>query len=180
MTTSRSSVYGPMVIAFVSFLLVACGGSATTAGTTGPATYKGATYSTALGDATAKATGCVYTFSASGNISLDIAASGADGTATGTMAIGVVLKSPSPIAGQTCPQKSYTTNQSSNAVGGSYSNLSAQAGDAFNSWKFVGAQSGNTLVGSLTINVTTYDLDGGGSYITLTPVVISGYVLAKQ
>ena len=169
-----------MVIVFVSFLLVACGGSTTPPGATGTATYQGAVYSTALGSATAKATGCVYAFSASGNVSLDIAASGADGTASGTMAIGVVVTRQSTVAGQTCPQKSYTTNQSSNDIGGSYTHLTALAGDAFNSWQFVGAQSGNTMVGSLTLNVTTYDLDGGGSYTTFTPVVISGYVLTKQ
>ncbi len=180
MTKSTPCWTRPFLLGLASLLLAACGGGAPPSGVTGPATYQGAIYMTALGSATASATKCVYAFSVSGDITLSVTDSGANGMATGTMNIGVVVTTPSPVAGQSCPQKPYVANQSSNDVSGSYANLLAQAGDAFNAWQFTGAQSGNTLVGTLTLNVTTYDLDGGGSYVTFAPVAISGYVLTQQ
>ena len=146
------------------------------------ATYVGATYQTALGDAKGMASGCVYSFSVSGSLTLDIVGDTAlSGNVDG---LDVLRGVDRDAVSRRCRLHAgpYTVTPSSNDISGSYAAVSATAADgaAFNVVTFAGKQVGNTLTGSLTINVTTYDLDGGGSYVTFPPVVISGYTLTKQ
>jgi hypothetical protein len=148
----------------------------------GTATFVGATYTTELGKATGMASGCTYDFSATGTLTLAVVDDGSSGIATGALTLNVALVSPSPTPGVPCTEQTYSVTQSSNDISGSYSALSATTSDgsAFNVTQFSGSLSGNTLVGTLTLNVTTGDLDGGGSYTTFPPVVLSGYVLTRQ
>jgi hypothetical protein len=146
------------------------------------ATFVGATYQTALGNAKGMASGCVYSFSVSGSLTLDIVGDTAlSGNVTGSMSFAVSTVTQSPV-GVACTQGPYTVSLSSNDISGTYAAVSATAGDgaAFNIATFAGKLVGTTLTGSLTINVTTYDLDGGGSYVTFPPVVLGGYTLTKQ
>jgi hypothetical protein len=146
------------------------------------ATFVGAMYQTALGNATGMASGCVYSFSVSGTLTLDIVGDTAlSGNATGSMSFAVSTVTQSPY-GVACTQGPYTVSQSSNDISGTYDAVSATVADgaAFNIVTFAGKRVGSALTGSLTIDVTTYDLDGGGSYVTFPTVVIDGYTLTKQ
>ncbi|HEY1690521.1 MAG TPA: hypothetical protein VGG39_00080 [Polyangiaceae bacterium] len=151
------------------------------------ATFVGANITTTLGSASGMASGCVYAFSvASGSLTLEVVGSAqgdgqVSGNATGTLSMGVTLTTPSPY-GVACTQMPYTVNQTSNDVGGTYAALTATTADgaAFNVTSFAGKLVGSTLTGTLTLNITTFDLDGGGSYVTFPPVVLDGYVLTKQ
>jgi hypothetical protein len=171
-----------IIVALGGVLSCKPSGPTTVAVSPDSATFNGATYNTALGSA--NSFGCIYAFSVSGHLSLNVVdlkfADGALlGTSTDTMHVGVVLTSSSPTPGVTCNQLPYTATRTNNEVNGTYANLTSFGGDGFNSWNFNGTLVGNTLVGTLTINVTSYDL-GGGNYHTFPAQVITGYVLTKQ